>query len=333
MKVFVTGGTGFVGKPTVGRLIEGGHEVRCLLRGASRVGELERLGCETVYGDVTDKASVLEGMAGCEWVVNLANLYSFWEPDKGLYRRVNVEGTRNVMEAALEASASKVVHVSSFVVWGKASRRPFDEETPFGPERFSEYARSKYEGDEVVWELRRRRGLPVVVLYPGIVLGAGDPKASGRYIKDLIEGRIPGMVFEDSAFTYVHVNDVAEAIARALQKEANVGEKYLIGNQTFTQGEYTRMICEISGTPPPNRSIPGAAVMAMATVLTKVADLSGRPPLLGMSTDSMRNLRGGGAFEGGKAERELGLSYTPIGVAIEEEVASHKGKSENGRIS
>lgn len=68
--------------------------------------------------------------------------------------------------------------------------------------------------------------------------------------------------------------------------------------------------------------------MAIATVLTKVADLSGRPPLLGMSTDSMRNLRGGGTFEGGKSERELGLSYTPIRVAIEEEVASHKGKPE-----
>ena len=333
MRVFVTGGTGFVGKPTVGRLIEDGHQVCCLARRASHTGELEQLGCETTYGDVTDKASVLEGMRGCEWVVNLANLYSFWEPDKSLYRKVNVEGTRNVMEAALEASVSKVVHVSSFVVWGKPSQRPFDEETPFGPKRFTEYAQSKYEGDEAVWELYRRRGLPVVFLYPGIVLGAGDPKASGRYIEDLIEGRVPGMIFEDSAFTYVHVNDVAEAIARALKKEGNVGEKYLIGNQTFTWGEYTRMVCETSGTPLPKRSIPGAAVMAMAWVLTKVADLSGRPPRLGMSTDQMRNLREGGAFEGGKAERELGLTYTPIGVSIEEEVASHKGKPEYGRIS
>jgi dihydroflavonol-4-reductase len=325
VRVFVTGGTGFVGKPTVGRLIEDGHEVRCLVRRASRTGELDQLGCETVYGDVTAKASVLEGMRGCEWVVNLANVYSFWEPDKGVYRRVNVEGTRNVMEAALEASVSKVVHVSTSLVWGKPSRRPFDEETPFGPERCTEYAQSKYEGDEVVWELDRQRGLPVVVLYPGGVLGADNPKASGRYIRDLIEGRIPGKVFEDSAFTYVHVNDVAEAIARALEKEGNVGEKYLIGNQTFTHGEHARMVCETSGTPPPNRSLPGQAVMAIASVLTKVADLSGRPPLLGMSTDAMRSLREGGVFDGSKAERELGLTYTPIGVAIEEEVASHKG--------
>ena len=137
MRVFVTGGTGFVGKPTVGRLIEDGHQVRCLARRASSTGELQRLGCETAYGDVTDKASVLEGMRGCEWVVNLANLYSFWEPDKDLYRRVNVEGTRNVMEAALEASVAKVVHVSSFVVWGKdrhmAEERFLNRFEPYPP--------------------------------------------------------------------------------------------------------------------------------------------------------------------------------------------------------
>jgi len=113
VRVFVTGGTGFVGKPTVRRLVEGGHEVRCLVRRTSRPGELEELGCEFAYGDVTHKASVFEGMRRCEWMVNLANVYSFWEPDKSIYRRVNVQGTRSVMEAALEAGVCKVVHVST----------------------------------------------------------------------------------------------------------------------------------------------------------------------------------------------------------------------------
>jgi len=201
MRVLVTGGTGFVGKPTVGRLVESGHEVRCLVRQTSDSGELEALGCELVYGDVTDRASVLEGMKGCEWVVHLANVYSFWEPDRSVYRRVNVEGTRNVMEAALETGASKVLHVSTFVVWGKPPQCPFDEETPVGPERFTEYARTKFEGDLVVWELHRERGLPVVMLYPGVVLGAGNPKSTGQYVGNLIDRRVPGIVFEDSAFT------------------------------------------------------------------------------------------------------------------------------------
>jgi dihydroflavonol-4-reductase len=324
VRVFVTGGTGFVGKPTVRRLVEGGHEVRCLVRRTSRTGELEQLGCELAYGDVTDKASVLEGVHGCEWVVNLANVYTFWEPDRSIYRRVNVEGTRNVMEAALEAGVSKVAHVSTLVVWGNTPDSPFDEESPVGTERFTEYARSKHEGDEVVWELYRQKGLPVVVLYPGAVLGAEDPKATGQYVRDLIEQRVPARVFEDSAFTFVHVGDVAEAIARALEKEGNVGEKYLIGKYTLTMGEVTRMVSEISGVPLPKRRLPGPVVMAGSALMTKVADLTGRPPLSGMSTDQMRNIKEGAVFDGSKSERELGLAYTPIREAIEQEVASHR---------
>ena len=121
---------------------------------------MKELGCEFAYGDVTDKASVLEGVRGCEWVVNLANVYSFWEKDKSIYRRVNVEGTRNVMEASLEAGVSKVVHVSTLVVWGKPRQIPFDEETPVGPERFTAYAQSKYEGDLDVWSFTERGTYP-----------------------------------------------------------------------------------------------------------------------------------------------------------------------------
>jgi dihydroflavonol-4-reductase len=324
VRVFVTGGTGFVGKPTVRRLVEGGHEVRCLVRKTSRTGELEELGCELAYGDVTDKASVLDGMKGCEWAVHLANVYSFWEPDKRVYRRVNVEGTRNVAEAALEEGVSKVAHVSTFVVWGKPAQIPFDEETPVGPERFTAYAQSKYEGDLVVWKLYRERGLPVVVLYPGGVMGAGNPKSNGQYIRDLVKGRMPGMVFEDSALTWVHVKDVAEAIVRALEKEGNEGEKYLVGKHALEMGELTRTVCEISGAPLPKVSIPDPVIMAGATLLTKVADLTSRPPLLGMSTDTMRNLKEGAIFDGSKAERELGVTYTPIREALDEEVASHR---------
>jgi dihydroflavonol-4-reductase len=324
VRVFVTGGTGFVGKPTLRRLVEGGHEVRCLVRKTSRTDALEELGCELAHGDVTDKASVLDGMKGCEWLVHLANVYSFWEPDKSVYRRVNVEGTRNVVEAALDEGVSKVAHVSTFVVWGKPAQIPFDEETPVGPERFTAYAQSKYEGDLVVWKLYRERGLPVVVLYPGGVMGAGNPKSNGQYIRDLVKGRMPGMVFEDSALTWVHVKDVAEAIVRALEKEGNEGEKYLVGKHALEMGELTRTVCEISGAPLPKVSIPDPVIMAGATLLTKVADLTGRPPLLGMSTDTMRNLKEGAIFDGSKAERELGVTYTPIREALDEEVASHR---------
>ena len=164
----------------------------------------------------------------------------------------------------------------------------------------------------------------MVVLYPGAVLGAGDPKATGQYAKDLIERRVPARIFEDSAFTFVHVEDVAEGLVRALEKEGNLGEKYLIGKHALTMGEFTRMVGEISGVPLPKRKLPGPVVMAGAALMTKAADLSGRPPLSGMSTDQMRNIREGAVFDGSKSERELGLTYTPIREAIEGGVASHR---------
>ena len=148
----------------------------------------------------------------------------------------------------------------------------------------------------------------MVVLYPGAVLGAGDLKATGQYVRDLIERRVPARVFEDSAFTFVHVDDVAEAIVRALEKAGNLGEKYLVGKHTLTTGELTRMVGEISGVPLPKRRLPGPVVMTGA---------------VDMSTDLMRNTKEGAVFDGSKAERELGLTYTPIRVAIEEEIASH----------
>ena len=164
----------------------------------------------------------------------------------------------------------------------------------------------------------------MVVLYPGGVLGAGNPKSNGQYIRDLVEGRMPGMVFEDSALTWVHVKDVAEAIVKAIEREGNEGEKYLVGKHALAMGELTRMVCETSGASLPKMSIPDPVIMAGATLLTKVADLTGRSPLLGMSKDTMRNLKEGAVFDGSKAERELGVTYTPIREALEEEVASHR---------
>jgi dihydroflavonol-4-reductase len=134
---------------------------------------------------------------------------------------------------------------------------------------------------------------------------------------------VPGRVFEDTAWTFVHVKDVAKATARALEKEGNEGEKYLIGRHTLTMGEFTRMVCEISGAPLPRRRLPGPVAMVGAMLATKVADLTGRPPFSGMSTEQMKNIKVGSVFDGSKAGRELGLAYTPIREAIEEEVASH----------
>jgi len=324
MRIFITGATGFIGNHLVRRMAQTEHELLCLVRKASNVSQLEELGVTLITGDVTDKNSLLEGMRGCQWVINLANIYTFWEPNKKVYTDVNVGGTRNVMECALELGVSKVVHVSTGVTYGKPVDCPFTEESPIGPVRFSEYARTKYGGDQIAWEFYQNRGLPLVMVYPAAVLGPGDPKPSGQYIKDVIHGRLPARVLEDSVLTWVHVRDVAEVIFRAAEKENNIGEKYFAAKHQLSLREANEMISQISGAPLPKLRLPDFMVMINARLFTWWANLVKKPPLWAMSVDQIRTMKEGFVIDGSKAERELGINYTPIRVALEEAIASYK---------
>jgi dihydroflavonol-4-reductase len=319
MKVFLTGATGFIGGHVVPRLQRDGHELRCLVRRPAP--RLEALGVATVTGDVTDRASVERALAGCDGVVHLANVYTFWERDRRVYERVNVEGTRHVMECALAARVPRVVHVSSCVVFGRPKDVPFTEASEPGPERFSEYARTKHAGDRVAWDLHEHRGLPLVTIMPGAVLGPGDTRATGEYVRSLLARRMPARVMEDSLLTFVHVRDVAEAIARAVLRDDLSGTRYLVGAERLTFGEVNRLVREIAGVPLPALRMPDALAATGAAMLTALARLTGRPPAWGMSVDQIRTMKQGFAFDGGRAARELGFTYTPVRTAIEEMIA------------
>ncbi|MGD9031520.1 MAG: NAD-dependent epimerase/dehydratase family protein [Desulfobacteraceae bacterium] len=324
MKIFITGATGFIGTHLVRRLAQSDHESHCFVRETSHFEELERLGVMMVKGDVTRKDSILAGMKGCDWVMHLANLYSMWEPDKELYTEINIKGNQNVMECALETGVAKVVHVSTTGIYGKPEESPFTEETPVGPVRFNEYTRTKYEGDLIAWELHEKKGLPLVVVYPTGVLGPHDPKFTGELIKSLIQKKAPARAFEEAVFTFVHVRDVAEVIVRAAEKENNIGEKYMAGKYQISMKEMYELISEISGVPAPKLRLPDSVVLFNARLLTWLADIIKKPPMWGMSFDGMRFARQGSRSDGSKAERELGITYTPIRVALEEAIASYR---------
>ena len=324
MKIFITGATGFIGTHLVKRLAQTEHTLHCLVRKTSNTREVKALGATCIIGDVTDRRSLLEGMKGCDWVIHLANVYSLWEPDTRIYARVNIEGTRNVMECALETEICKVLHVSTAAVYGKPADCPFTEDTPVGSVRFSKYARAKYAGDQIAWELHEKNGLPLVTICPGGVLGPGDSKASGQYIRDLIHRRLPATIFSDAVLTVVYVNDVVEAIIRAVEKTDNIGEKYLIGKHQLSVGEGNKMISEISGVFLPKIRLPDWLAVFNAAFLTLLANLIKKPPLWGMSIDQIRMMREGLRFDGSKAEKELGITYTPIRIAFEETIASYQ---------
>ncbi len=315
MKIFITGATGFIGITTVKKLNTTHHELYCLVRKSSHVDELKKTGANLLIGDVTDKKSLNAGMKGCDVVINLANLYSYWEPYNRIYRDINIEGTRNVMEAALEEGIQKVLHISSVVIYGLSPDIPFTEASPIG-EHQSEYARTKYEGDQIAWDLHEKRGLPLAMIYPCAVFGPDDPKATGDYIKRLIKKQMPIKGMENCVITCVHVNDVAEAIIKAMEKDDNIGEKYIVGKEQVTWSEINSIVSEISGVPLPFLSVPNFVVKLNATLLTFLANIIKRPPAWGMATDAIRGIIAGLRADGTKAERELGITYTPIRTAI-----------------
>ncbi len=324
MRVFVAGGTGFLGSQVVKRLIAACHEWCWLVRSTRAKPLLQRLGAQTVTGDLRNKASLVAGMKGCHCAINAAAAYEFWTPDPSVYSEVNIGGTRNVMEAVLEAGVSKVVHVSSVVVYGEPGTSPVTEETPAGPVRFSEYARTKHEGELIAWELHNAKALPLVVVYPGSILGAGDPKASGQYIRNLLQGKMPAAVFRDASFPFVHVNDVAEAIVKAAEKESNLGERYLVVGENLTFGQINSMISEIAGIRLPGLTLPGWMAFGTAALLTTISGVTKRPPAWGLSLDQIRTMKSATIFDGRKVERELGVRYTPIRQALKEAIESFR---------
>ncbi|MGE5458425.1 MAG: NAD-dependent epimerase/dehydratase family protein [Methanococcaceae archaeon] len=325
MKIFITGATGFIGNHLVKRLFQTEHRLYCLVRKTSIASEqLKKMGATIIIGDITDKVSILRAIKGCDWVFHLAGQYSFWEPNNNLYYDINVNGTRNVMECALETNISKVVHVSTVGIYGKPVDCPFTEESKEGPVRFCVYFQTKYLCEQIVWDLLAKRGLPVVVVYPSAVLGPDDPKATGQYFSNFIHRKLPGTVFEDSILTFVYVKDVAEVIVRAAEKQNNIGEKYLIGKYRLSFREINKMLSEISGVAIPKSHFPDTMTMFNAVLLTGLANLIKKSPPLGMSIDQMKVMREGFQVDGSKAERELGIIYTPIRNALQEVVESMK---------
>jgi dihydroflavonol-4-reductase len=319
-KVCLTGPTGFVGRHVAQLLVKGGYRVRCLVRKNSNRKFLESLGghVEFVTGDVLKPKTLGSFCKGADWVINLAGHRDFWAPTRQFYFDLNLHGAENVMRAALAAKVKKVVQVSTPLAFGVPSYLPFDENTPAGPQQ-SDYARSKYLGDCAAWRLHLDEGLPLTIVYLAAVIGAGDTRSTME-VREFAEGRIPALVGADKTFTYVHIRDAALAIVRAAEKPDSIGERYLVGGERVTTREYFGIISDLTGVPLPKINIPESVVLPVAKLLTAISRYTGSRPLV--PEDVIRTSAAGSLlFDGRKAERDLGIRYTPLREALAEAVA------------
>jgi dihydroflavonol-4-reductase len=272
--VFVTGGTGFLGRSLLPLLVQRGFHVRTLTRQPECYPWLRDLGVEIVQGDVSDETVIRRGMAGCRYVVHAAGRFSFWGK-RDQFERTNVLGSANVMNAALAHGVEKFIHISTIVVVGKPLR-VVDETHPTCPE--DPYQRSKLAAEELALKHHTEHGLPVVVLRPGAFYGPHGRYAFNRlFIEDPLHG-IRIAVNGGSYVTFpVYIGDVAESILLALA-HGTPGEVYNICGETLTQREANRIVSEEAGISPFRLNVPGWSMVALATLWTALSEYTNVEP-------------------------------------------------------
>lgn len=303
MRALVTGGTGFVGGAIVRELVRRGERVRVLARASSRTEHLERLGVEIARGDILDAASLRAAIDGCERIFHAAAVYEFGLRDESALMRTEIDGTRNVLEAALEAGVKMVVYTSTALVVGERRGEMGDEQTRHRGYFLTRYERAKYEAEQVALAYLAR-GLPIVFIKPAAVLGPGDLKPTGRSILAAASGRLPGLF--PGVLTVVDVEEVAAAHLAAADRSA--GEHYIVAGHIVSAPEVLGAASELAGVRPPP-VVPVAAARAYAALAELWAGLTGKPPLLARET--VRLLAHGFRVSGAKAARELGIHYRP----------------------
>lgn len=313
MRVLVTGATGFVGSQVAAALVRQGHRVRVLRRKTSTTVALDGLDVEHVYGDLLEPEAVKTAVEGCDRVFHVAALSSYWRAKAADVYRVNVEGTRVVLDACLKAGTSRVVHTSSCAAIGiRRDGRPSDETQPFDPreERFA-YGHSKYLAEQEVLKAARL-GLQVVMVNPAAVMGPGDHNLiSGSMIVEMAKRPMPGC--PPGGVCMADVDAVVEGHLAAAER-GRAGERYILGGENLTYRQITAIIGQVVGRRAPRWTVPPWALPPAATALDLLNRFVSRPIISG---DQLRLSAHNAFFDSGKAMAELGYRILPFRGAVE----------------
>jgi dihydroflavonol-4-reductase len=316
----VTGATGFVGAAVARALLrEPGQRVRVLARPQSNRRNLDGLDVEIAEGALEDAASLAAAVAGCRYLFHVAADYRLWVPDAAAMFRANVDGTRDLMLAALAAGVERIVYTSSVATLGLVSGGVADEATPSGDaDMIGPYKRSKFAAERVVRELVAESGLPAVIVNPSTPVGPGDvrPTPTGRIIVEAAKGKMPGYV--DTGLNLVHVDDVAVGQLQAAE-HGEIGERYILGGENLSLAEILATVAQAVGRRPPALKIPYAVVLPIAAGAEMMARLTGREPFT--TLDGVRMSRKKMYFSSARAMRELGYRSRPAREAIADAVA------------
>lgn len=318
-KIFITGSTGFIGQKLANALVSNGHEVRALVRSASKVKEIEHPHITPVQGDLFNTDALNRGMEGCDEVYHLAAFASVWAKDD-TFRKVNIHGTENILDAALQQGVKKTVVTSTAGVIGPAIDGPVHEATPRQVDFFTEYESTKYESEEKIRE-RAATGQHIVIVNPTRVYGPGPLNVSNsvtKIVKQYIEGKWKFMPGDGmSTGNYVFVDDVINGHILAMENGRS-GERYLLGGEDATYHQLFDVIAEVGGKKLRLYKMPLGAMLTFGRVQLFLAENFGKQPMI--TPGWVKKYLYKWSVSSAKAQTELGYQITPLKNGIEHTV-------------
>lgn len=322
LTAFVSGASGFVGSHLVRQLQEQGWNVHALARTTSSLDEIDGVPVTVHVGDLVDADSVRAAMPDRpDAVFHVAASTNFWSRNNATQDRVNIDGTRNMVEAAIDSGAERFIHTSSFVTWGFGDR-DLDEESPRTEATdWINYVRSKHLAEKIVLKAVRDGLLDAVILNPAHILGPGDRRNWSRMIRMVHEEKVPAAPAGGGNFC--DVREIARAHIEAFNR-GRCGEKYLLGGDYALFVDVLRIAADVLGKPAPSGPAPAWIIKAWGRIAAAIALVTGREPDVTPEGAAMISYRVN--CDSGKAQRELDYRINPIDVLIMDTVAWMKTK-------
>jgi nucleoside-diphosphate-sugar epimerase len=307
MKYFLTGATGFVGGSLAKLLRNAGHEVIAIVRDPEKATNLKNMGVTVVKGDVTDKESMRNAMKDCDGVFHVAGWYKVGSKDKTSGYRINVEGTKNVLELMKELNIPKGVYTSTLAINSDTHGLLRDENFHFTGTHISEYDKTKAAAHDIA-EQFIKDGLPLVIVMPGLIYGPEGTSMSDEALRLYLKKKLP-MIPSVSAYSWAHVDDIAHAHILAMEK-AKPGSKYIICGPSHTFSEGLDIARKITGIRKPLVVPP--VMLKITAFFSSLAE--GFVNLPEMYNSEALRVQAGVTYLGdnSRAKRELGYNPRPL---------------------
>ncbi len=315
MRYFLTGATGFIGGRLARELIAGGHEVVALVRRPEAAQALAAVGVELAPGDITDKDNLRSAMKGADGVFHVAGWYKVGARDRRPAYRINVEGTRCVLEVMRELAIPKGVYTSTLAVFSDTHGQLVDEAYRYDGPHLSEYDRTKWLAHYEVAEPLMRDGLPLVIVQPGATYGPGDSSLVGLTLRQYSQGKLP-LVPRGAGLCWAHVDDTAHGHRLAMD-QGRAGESYIIAGPPYTVEAVLELAERLTGIRAPRLRLSPGTMRLMSRVMAFVGRIAPLPETY--SAEALR-VTAGVTYLGSnaKARRELGYEVRPLEDGLRE---------------